>query len=134
MPDPYEPVPTTDTLPYWEGNKEGKLRIQRCTACGGHYFYPRPFCPVCTSDQVEWTDTRGTATLHSYVINMRPLPGAEGYSPVIALVRLSEGPILLTNIVGVEPTPERLVLDMPLEVAFEARGAATVPVFRPQES
>lgn len=133
MPEPYEPVATTDTKPYWDGNKEGVLRIQRCADCERHYFYPRPVCPHCSSTAVGWVDTTGNAHLHSYVINARPLPGAERFSPVIALVRLEEGPVLLTNIVDVEPLPENLVLDMPLEVTFEARGAAAIPVFRPKK-
>ena len=40
---------------------------------------------------------------------------------------------MLTNIVGVEPDPANLVLDMQLTVDFEPRGDMTVPVFRPAE-
>jgi uncharacterized OB-fold protein len=134
MPKPYEPVPTTDTKPYWDAAKEGRLRIQHCSACDQHYFYPRPFCPNCGSGDVVWVDTSGIGSLHSYVINGRPLPGTEGFSPVIALVKLSEGPVLLTHIVGVEPKPENLPLDMAVQVDFEPRGDAMVPVFRPLES
>ncbi len=133
MADLLEPAPTPDTLPYWEGAREGRLRIQRCKDCGRHYFYPRSFCRYCTSANVEWVDASGGALLLSYVINARPLPGAEAISPVIALVRLDEGPTMLTNIVGVEPKPEKLRLDMPLSVTFEQRGQATVPVFTPRE-
>jgi len=39
----------------------------------------------------------------------------------------------MTNIVGVENTPENLVLDMDLEVVFQERGDQCVPVFRPAE-
>jgi uncharacterized OB-fold protein len=41
----------------------------------------------------------------------------------IAVVELSEGPRMLTNIVGVDNTPESLVLDMDLEVDFEPNAA-----------
>jgi hypothetical protein len=37
----------------------------------------------------------------------------------------------MTNIVGTEITPEKLVLDMPVQVQFEARGEQQVPVFAP---
>lgn len=72
----------------------------------------------------------GRATLYSYVISHLPTPGFS--SPfVLAVVELSEGPRLLTNIVGVEPQPELLSLDMDLEVVFEPLGDLAVPLFRP---
>lgn len=126
------PQPTPETQPYWDGTREGELRVQRCVDCGHHYFYPRPWCPACHSKHVEWVRTSGRATLHSYVINHRPAPGFEEEAPyTIAVVELEEGPRMMTNIVGIEPTPEELVLDMALEVTFEPRGDVVVPLFRP---
>ena len=126
------PRPTPDTRPYWDAAQRGELCIQRCTACGEHYFYPRPLCPRCGSDAVEWRAVSGRATLHSYVINHRPAPGFEDEAPyAIAVVQLEEGPRMMTNIVGIEQTPEALVLDMPLEVTFQDRNGTCVPVFRP---
>jgi uncharacterized OB-fold protein len=59
-------------------------------------------------------------------------PGFGDDAPyAIAVVELEEGPRMMTNIVGVANTPENLVLDMELEVAFEQRGDIAVPVFRP---
>lgn len=124
------PLPTPDTAPYWEGAAAGELRIQQCTSCTRYYFYPRPFCPHCGSAAVEWRVTSGRATLVSYVINHRPVPAAN--EPlVIALVQLEEGPRMMTNVVGVEPLPENLPLDLPLRVTFEQRGEHSIPVFTP---
>ena len=132
MPDKPIPRPTPETQPYWDGARAGELRIQRCTACGDHYFYPRPLCPRCGSEAVEWVTASGRATLHSYVINHRPAPGFEDEAPyAIAIVQLEEGPRLMTNLVGVQATPEQLVLDMALEVAFQDREGTCIPVFRP---
>lgn len=132
MPGP-TPLPTPDTAPYWEGAAAGELRIQQCTSCTEHYFYPRPFCPRCGSAEVEWRVTSGRATLISYVINHRPVPASD--EPlVIALVRLEEGPQMMSNIVGVEPDPANLPLDMPLRVTFEQRGEYAIPMFTPAEA
>ncbi|SEO86437.1 Zn-ribbon domain-containing OB-fold protein [Trujillonella endophytica] len=131
MSDFLTPKATPETAPFWAGAAEGVLRIQQCDACGRHYFYPRRFCRYCHSTDVRWTTVSGRARLDSYTINHRPLRGTESLSPVIALVQLEEGPRMLTNIVGVEPDPANLVLDMPLTVDFEPRGDMTVPVFRP---
>jgi uncharacterized OB-fold protein len=128
-----KPEPTPETAPYWEGARAGELRIQRCSACGRHYFYPRVACRFCSSLDVEWVAVSGRASLVSYVINHRPLPGFEAVSPVIALVELEEGPRLMTNIVGVEPEPANLPLDLRLLVTFEERSGVVLPVFRPEE-
>lgn len=132
MPAP-TPLPTPETAPYWEGAAAGELRIQQCTSCGEHYFYPRPFCPRCGSDRVEWRVVSGRAVLVSYVINHRPVPPTDP-PLVIALVQLEEGPRMMSNVVGVEPLPENLPLGMPLQVAFEQRGEYAIPVFTPAEA
>ncbi|GAA4532593.1 Zn-ribbon domain-containing OB-fold protein [Nonomuraea ferruginea] len=124
------PRPTPDTQPFWDGTAAGELRIQRCLACERHYFYPRPSCPRCGSGSVEWVRASGRATLYSYVINHRPAPGFEG-PYAIAVVELEEGVRMMTNLVGVEPAPENLELDMPLRVTFEERGEVHVPLFEP---
>jgi uncharacterized protein len=126
------PKPTPETQPFWDGAAAGELRIQRCQTCERHYFYPRPSCPHCGSDDVEWVRATGRATLYSYVINHRPAPGFEGEGPyAIAVVELEEGVRMMTNIVGVANTPENLPLDMELQVVFEQRGEVTVPLFEP---
>lgn len=129
------PVVTPETKPYWDAAQEEELRIQRCNACGRHYFYPRPFCPHCFSEDVAWVRVSGRATLHSYVINHRPMPGWEDEAPyAIAQVELEEGPRMMTSIVGVPNTPEDLVLDMALEVTFEEQSGMKVPKFKPAGS
>jgi uncharacterized OB-fold protein len=129
------PKPTPDTAPYWEGTARGELRVQRCNACERAYFYPRPYCPHCSSDDVSWITASGRGRLHTYLISHRPAPGFGDQVPyAIAVVELEEGPRMMANIVGVENTPDALVLDMPLEVAFEERGDQSVPVFRPAGS
>ncbi len=127
------PEPTPETQPFWDGAEAGELRIQRCRACSQHYFDPRPTCRHCHSTDVEWSAVSGRARLVSYIINHRPAPGFQDFSPVIAMVQLDEGPTLMTNIVGVDPLPENLPLDLPLDVQFERRGDATLPVFAPAD-
>ncbi len=126
------PEPTPDTQPFWDGCSRGELVIQRCLDCGKPYFYPRPVCPECGSVNVEWFTASGRATLYSYVINHRPARGFENEGPyAIAVVQLAEGPRMMTNITGIPNTPEELVLDMELQVAFEKRGEMSIPVFAP---
>ena len=133
MPRPERPLPqpTPETAHFWEGTRAGELRLQRCTGCSRSYFPPRPFCPACGHRDVEVYRASGRARLHSFVISHRPAPGFEApYS--IAVVELEEGPRMMTNVVGCPQTPEALVLDMPLEVRFEAvSDEITLPLFAP---
>jgi uncharacterized protein len=132
---PKRPLPeaTPETREFWEGAKRGELRIQRCHNCGQAYFFPRPQCPNCMSKDVEWFTASGKGRLYSYVINHRPAYGFQDAAPyVIAVVQLDEGPRMMTNIIGVEPTPEKLPIDMPVEVVFEQQNDdITLPFWRP---
>ncbi|MFQ5382040.1 MAG: Zn-ribbon domain-containing OB-fold protein [Dehalococcoidia bacterium] len=127
------PQPTPETQHFWDGTRVGELRLQRCDDCGTPYFPPRPFCPACSSRSVSVFSASGRATLHTYVISHRAMPGSGLEPPYsIAVVELEEGPRMLTNIVECEQTPEALQLDMPLEVVFdEVSPEITLANFRP---
>jgi uncharacterized OB-fold protein len=124
------PAPTPETQHFWDGTAHGELRLQRCRSCSTTYFPPQPFCPACASDDVAVIQASGRGSLYSYVITHLPAPG---FVPpyVLAVVALDEGPRLLSNIVNVDPDPEALPLDLPLEVVYEVVGDVTLPLFRP---
>lgn len=125
------PQPTPETQHFWDGTREGELRLQRCDDCSHTYFPPRPFCPTCGSRKVSIVKASGKATLYSYVISHRPAPGFSA-PYAVAVVELAEGPRMMTNIVDCPQTPEALQLDMPLEVTFQKQSdTVTLPIFRP---
>jgi len=129
-----KPMPTPETKHFWDGAKEGRLLLQRCGDTGRAYFPPRPFSPFTGTRNVSVFEASGRATLHSYVIHHRPVPG---FTPpyAIAVVELEEGPRMMTNIVGCPQTPEALPLDLPLEVVFVPMDdAISLPLFRPAET
>ncbi len=145
MAEPLIPEPTPESAEFWAGLRRRELRIQRCRACDRCYFYPRPFCPRCWSADVAWETASGRATLESYVVCHRPAPGFEERVPyVIAVVTLSEGPRMMSNVVdsgveagtAAESIPRLLPAGMPLEIVFEQGGLAggegpVLPLFRP---
>ncbi|MCW5654734.1 Zn-ribbon domain-containing OB-fold protein [Hydrogenophaga sp.] len=113
------------TEPYWQGAREGVLRIKRCTACGKVHFYPRALCPFCLGD-TEWVQASGKGTIYSVSVARRvgPIPYA------LAYVQLEEGVAMLTNIV--DGDLDRLRIGDPVELCFkEAEGGDKVPMFRP---
>jgi uncharacterized protein len=127
------PQPTPESAPYWEGCRQHELRIQFCTECQKHFFYPRIFCPTCLSDAIEWRIVSGKGKLLTYVISARPAPGFENETPyAIAIVQLDEGPHMMTNIVNTQITPENLPAGMAVEVVFEdINETVSLPKFQP---
>ncbi|MSP03700.1 MAG: DNA-binding protein [Acetobacteraceae bacterium] len=125
------PQPTPETQYFWDGTKAGELRLQKCGDCEKVYFPPRPFCPACSSRNVATMAASGKASLYSYVIHHRKVPG---FTPpyAIAVVELAEGPRMMTNIVDCPQTPQALVLDMALEVTYHKMDdEISLPLFRP---
>jgi uncharacterized protein len=128
------PNPDNETLPFWDGAREGRLVIRRCNACGEAFFYPRPFCPRCWSDDVGWIDASGRATLYTWsIVHVNDLPPFHERVPyVAAIVTLEEGPRMMTNVVGVDF--DDLDADMALRVTFRSisdEPPVTIPVFEP---
>ena len=128
------PVPTPTTQPYWDGTARGELMIQRCVTTGRYFTYPRRLSPYVVGGEVEWVRASGKGTLHSYVVSHLPGPGYKDEVPyVIAVVELDEGPRVMSNIVGVDPTPNSLPLGLPVRAVFEPRGDLAIVQFTPEE-
>ena len=132
MPAYNVPTPDFETRPYWDAARDGKLMIRRCRACGDAYFYPRSFCPKCWSEDVEWEEASGRATLYTWsVVHRNDLPPFPERVPyVAAIVDLDEGPRMMTNVEGCEF--DDLRVGMALQVDFRVDSdEVTVPIFRP---
>jgi uncharacterized protein len=87
------------SAPFWAAAREKRLLLQRCRACGQHQFYPRNFCLSCESSAVEWVQAKGTGVIYSMtVIRVPVIPDLEP-PYVVALIQLTEGPRLLSNVV-----------------------------------
>ncbi len=128
--DKLVPSPTPETQPYWDGLKEGRLRLQRCAGCGKVRHYPRPVCDACWSMAVDWVDAAGTGTVHSWTVTHYAFhPGFKGDLPYLLLtVDLAEGVRMNARARGIE-TPQ---VGLPVKVAFEtATEDLTLPVFEP---
>lgn len=126
------PVPTPETEPFWEGCRKEELRLQRCRACNQLQLPPRRYCASCLSDELDWQRASGRGQVRSYtVVSLPASPAFAADLPyVVALVRLEEGPTLLSGIRRCDPSS--IEIGMAVEVEFEARGDdMRVPYFHP---
>jgi uncharacterized OB-fold protein len=126
------PQITPETAEYWAGCKRHELLIQRCIDCGAAQFYPRMVCTQCSGLTLQWVRASGRADLVTFTIVHRAVSQAyAGEVPyVVALVRLEEGPTMMTNVVSC--AAEKLQIGMSLEVVFDDwTDEVTVPKFRP---
>jgi uncharacterized OB-fold protein len=125
------PVVNADSREYWEGARSDRLLIRKCGACGKTHFLPRHLCPECWSTDLEWIQSSGRGTVHSFtVIRRAPLPAFVGRVPyVVALIDLEEGPRMMANILGDDALATKI--GDPVEVCFEERAeGAKVPQFK----
>lgn len=126
------PVVNADSAPYWEGARDNKLLLQRCSDCGTLRFFPRYLCTECGSDDTGWVEAAGRGTVHSFtVVHRAAFPEFQERTPyVVALVDLEEGPRMMSNIVGADALD--VAIGDAVTVEFEDRGddGAKVPQFR----
>lgn len=126
------PRPTPETETYWQGCRNHELLLQRCSQCDESQFYPRIVCNKCMSDDLQWVRASGRGEVLTFTIVRHAV--SKGYAAdvpyVVALIRLDEGPIMMSNVVDCDP--ESVVIGTPVEVLFEDwSDEVSIPQFRP---
>lgn len=122
-----------ETAFFWTAGAEGKLKIQRCSACGHYQHPPLSLCPVCHSEQVAPAVVSGRGRITSYTINYEPwLPGLE-VPFVFAVVELAEQKelYLFTNILA---PVDSVCIGQSVSVCFEQQEDVWLPLFQPEET
>ncbi|MGE0799138.1 MAG: Zn-ribbon domain-containing OB-fold protein [Lautropia sp.] len=125
---------------YADGLACHEVRLQRCGDCGFVRFPAAPFCPECWSERFEWRVHRGTGRVTALVWYLEPQDPRFADGPYnVALVRLDDGPVVVSNVVEVarealrvgdrvvatfldEPAGFSLLAFRPLAVAGSAAG------------
>jgi uncharacterized OB-fold protein len=125
------PILTDDNRFYWDAALEGRLVTQRCQQCGRLRHPPRPMCPECHSLEFEIIDLVGEGVVYSYAILHHPQNPAFEYPVIAALIDLTEGVRVLSNLVEIDPTD--ITIGMSVTVEFRpTRHDGAVPVFKPK--
>jgi uncharacterized protein len=123
------PTPTDDGAFFFEAARAGKLMVQRCSACGHFQFPPHAACQQCQSFDTVPTEVSGKGEIYSFVVTHYPQVPAFDYPLPVALIQLDEGPRLVSNIIGTDPTD--LAIGMGVTVTFvECDDELTLPMFK----
>jgi uncharacterized protein len=126
------PTITEDHAEFWVATKAHELKLQKCDRCARFWYYPGPVCHYCSSREFTWTAVSGKGTIYSYSVLERAKgnPFEDDVPITIILVRLEEGPVMMSNLV--DYAPGQLAIDAPVIVDYEdVDDRVTLPVFRP---
>jgi len=102
---------------YWR-NEVPRYRLmgKECARCGARYF---PARPVCRCGSTEWKEYKlaETGEIVSWTVISNPPIGYEKYTPyVVALVELTDGLKLISQVVDVDPAA--ITAGMRVEACF----------------
>jgi uncharacterized OB-fold protein len=71
--EPLLPLVDDDAAPFWEGCRQGVLRVQRCAESGRLIFPPRATSPFAPQVAPKWTEVSGRGRIWSFVVPHPPL-------------------------------------------------------------
>jgi uncharacterized OB-fold protein len=124
------PIINSETKSFWDATTTGKLLLPRCTDCSTVIWYPRAFCPECSSFDLTWFEATGRGTIYSYTVNRRGQGDYRDLAYVLAYVELDQGPRVLTNIVDCDA--DSVAVGQAVQVVFHpTSNGAALPRFRP---
>jgi uncharacterized OB-fold protein len=121
--------------PFWESVRAHRVALQRCDDCGRYRYIPMEICPRCGSGACTWTPISGRGEVYTYtVVHRAPTPAYQEDVPyVIAHVTMSEGPRMISNLVGVEPADVRI--GMPVRLSYlDIDDATSLFAFVPDDT
>ncbi|WP_046777573.1 bifunctional MaoC family dehydratase N-terminal/OB-fold nucleic acid binding domain-containing protein [Streptomyces yangpuensis] len=126
------PVVNRDNQGFWDGVRDHRLLIQRCTSCATLRFPWLPGCNTCASPDWDTVEACGDGTVFSYVVMHHPPFPAFDPPYAVALVELAEGVRMISNITGVPY--DKVRIGMPVRLEFQrVDDDLELPVFRGSE-
>lgn len=98
--------------------KEGELKVSRCVECCTSMLPPRPICPKCLSEKMEWVKLKGKGKIKTFtVIHVAPKEFRSQIPYIISIVELEEGLNITGRVIGI--SPEKVKFGMEVELDFK---------------
>ena len=117
---------------HWRLKKQRYALVgEVCPHCEAKIFPPRDVCPECNREAKTAYTFSGRGEVYSHTTIYNPPAGFQDSAPyTVALIKLDEGPLLLSNIV--ECKNEDIFIGMPVEVVFhDVTEEIALPKFKP---
>jgi uncharacterized OB-fold protein len=124
------PAITTSNQAFWDAAKRHELMVYKCSGCGTSYL--RVTECTCDNPRMAWVKASGKGEVYTFCIFHQAFhPAWQDDIPYnVAYVKLEEGPLLVSNIVGC--ANDDIYIGMPVEVVFDdVTEEVTLPKFRP---
>ncbi len=102
-PRTYPPRVTAFTERFWNGLAQGEFQTTRCRDCHSLSFPPKPICPHCWSDSIEWVAVEPNGTLYAWTrIHAGPAMFEAELPYAVGIVDLAQGIRLACRLYGEE--------------------------------
>lgn len=126
------PAPLDDegvAAPYWNGLREGVLRVQRCAACATWQFGGEWLCHHCHAWEPAWVEVEARGRIFSWERVWHPVhPALKLHGPYLAVVvelPHAGGLRMLGNLLG-DPL-QGVTIGVAVHGVFEHHAAADKP-------
>ncbi|MFC4908068.1 Zn-ribbon domain-containing OB-fold protein [Actinomadura gamaensis] len=117
---------------FFDAAARDRLAVRRCAGCDAFFPPDATSCPGCGTEDLEWADVSGDATLVTWTI-LHGRPAEDGTAPppaLLAIVELAEGPWLHARLDGVDAADLREGLALRVRFVHPEEGEP-YPLFAP---
>ena len=125
-------IPTSKTLKFYEGLKEGKVYATKCKDCEKIYFPPMVDCPECLTTGLDWVELSSDAEIETFTrVVIRPTTFQQYKPYTVAIGRLKEGVKVLAWLTGFKLSEVKVGMKAKLVAKATPEGNATYEFTRP---
>ena len=125
-------IPTSKTLKFYEGLKEGKVYATKCKDCEKVYFPPMVDCPECLTTGLDWIELSSDAEIETFThVVIRPTTFQQHKPYTVAIGRLKEEVKVLAWLTGFKLSEVKVGMKAKLVARATPEGNATYEFTRP---
>jgi uncharacterized protein len=126
LPRPF-PDPVLERFrPHFDGLRESRVLVPRCTTCGHLQWPPRVCCRACNAEEFAWEEAPVQGTVYTFTVCYRAFhPWFTARTP-FGLVVADVQPGLRILGACFSPDVETLACGQPVRASFEAHGSDSI--------
>ncbi len=125
-------IPTSKTLKFYEGLKEGKVYATKCKDCEKVFFPPMVDCPECLTTGLDWVELSSDAEIETFThVVIRPTTFQQYKPYTVAIGRLKEGVKVLAWLTGFKMSEVKVGMKAKLVAKATPEENATYEFTRP---